>query len=212
MVEQLMAFALTCLVVVLVPGPDFALVLKNAPRGPGSAATTAIGIMVGNTILALLAVLGVTALLGASEVLGNAIRIAGAAYLLYLGARALLEAFGRPRTQATAAPEPGFGFRGNSPFLQGMVSNLLNPKVAVFYLSLFPQFNLAPLPPLGQHALMAGIFLLTALVWYVLLVHALKKISSALARPRVKRIITGGSGTVLIGVGGTILTKSLASS
>ncbi|GAA3309737.1 LysE family translocator [Arthrobacter ramosus] len=214
MVEQLMAFALTCVVVVLVPGPDFALVLKNAPRGPGSAATTAIGIMVGNTVLALLAVLGVTALLGASEVLGNAIRIAGAVYLLYLGARALLEAFGRPRSQAgqATAPEPRLGFRGNSPFLQGMVSNLLNPKVAVFYLSLFPQFNLAPLPPLGQHSLMAGIFLLTALVWYVLLVHALKRISSALARPRVKRIITGGSGTVLIGVGGTILTKSLASS
>ncbi|OOP61096.1 hypothetical protein BMF89_13920 [Arthrobacter sp. SRS-W-1-2016] len=212
MVEQLMAFALTCVVVVLVPGPDFALVLKNAPRGPGSAATTAIGIMVGNTILALLAVLGVTALLSASEALGNVIRIAGAAYLLYLGTRALLEAFGRPRNLPTAAPEPRLGFRGNSPFLQGMVSNLLNPKVAVFYLSLFPQFNLAPLPPLGQHALMAGIFLLTALVWYVALVHALKRISTALARPRVKRIITGGSGTVLIGVGGTILTKSLVAS
>jgi threonine/homoserine/homoserine lactone efflux protein len=212
MVEQLMAFALTCVVVVLVPGPDFALVLKNAPRGPGSAATTAIGIMVGNTILALLAVLGVTALLSASEVLGNVIRIAGAAYLLYLGTRALLEVFGRPRNLPTAAPEPRLGFRGNSPFLQGMVSNLLNPKVAVFYLSLFPQFNLAPLPPLGQHALMAGIFLLTALVWYVALVHALKRISTALARPRVKRIITGGSGTVLIGVGGTILTKSLVAS
>jgi threonine/homoserine/homoserine lactone efflux protein len=212
MVEQLMAFALTCVVVVLVPGPDFALVLKNAPRGPGSAATTAIGIMVGNTILALLAVLGVTALLSASEVLGNVIRIAGAAYLLYLGTRALLEAFGRPRNLPIAAPEPRLGFRGNSPFLQGMVSNLLNPKVAVFYLSLFPQFNLAPLPSLGQHALMAGIFLLIALVWYVALVHALKRISTALARPRVKRIITGGSGTVLIGVGGTILTKSLVAS
>lgn len=210
MVEQLMAFALTCVVVVLVPGPDFALVLKNAPRGPGSAASTAIGIMVGNTILALLAVLGVTALLGASEVLGNVIRIAGAAYLLYLGTRALLEAFGRRRSQP-AALKPRFGFRANSPFLQGMVSNLLNPKVAVFYLSLFPQFNLAPLPPLEQHALMAGIFLLTALAWYVVLVHALKRISTALARPRVNRIITGGSGTVLIGVGGTILTKALAS-
>ena len=92
-----------------------------------------------------------------------------------------------------------------------MVSNLLNPKVAVFYLSLFPQFNLGPLPPLEQHALMAGIFLLTALAWYILLVQALKKVSAALARPRVKQIVTGGSGTVLVGVGGTILTKSLMS-
>ncbi|GAA4026298.1 LysE family translocator [Arthrobacter methylotrophus] len=210
MVEQLMAFVLTCVVVVLVPGPDFALVLKNAPRGPGAAARTALGIMVGNTILALLAVLGVTALLGASEVIGNVIRISGAAYLLYLGTRALLEAFGRSHSKPTASA-PRFGFQGHSPFLQGMVSNLLNPKVAVFYLSLFPQFNLAPLPPLGQHALMAGIFLLTALAWYFVLVHALRKISTALARPRVNRIITGGSGTVLIGVGGTILSKSLAS-
>ncbi|NUU31361.1 LysE family translocator [Arthrobacter sp. C9C5] len=210
MVEQLMAFALTCVVVVVVPGPDFALVLKNAHRGPGSAASTAIGIMAGNTILALLAVLGVTALLGASEILGTAIRIAGAAYLLFLGISALCEAFGRPRSQP-AASRPRLRFGGGSPFLQGMVSNLLNPKVAVFYLSLFPQFNLGPLPPLEQHALMAGIFLLTALAWYVVLVHALTKVSTALGRPRVKRIITGGSGTVLLGVGGTILTKSLIS-
>lgn len=213
MVEQLLAFALTCVVVVLVPGPDFALVLRNAPRGPGSAATTAAGIMVGNMILALLAVLGVTALLGASEILGTAIRIAGAAYLLYLGIRALREALARTRGQLEAPGAPGTRrrFGGNSPFLQGMVSNLLNPKVAVFYLSLFPQFNLAPLSSLAQHTLMACIFLLIALAWYVLLVHSLKKVTAVLARPRVHRIIVGGSGAVLVGVGGTILTKTLTS-
>lgn len=210
MVEQLIAFALTCVVVVIVPGPDFALVLKNAHRGPASAASTATGIMVGNTILALLAVFGVTALLGASEILGTVIRIAGAAYLLFLGISALLEAFGRSRRQA-AASKPKLPSRGGSPFLQGMLSNLLNPKVAIFYLSLFPQFNLGTLPPLGQHALMAGIFVLIALVWYVVLVHALAKVSTTLARPRVKRIITGGSGTLLTGVGGSILVKSLVS-
>lgn len=210
MVEQLLAFALTCLVVVVVPGPDFALVLKNAHRAPGSAASTAGGIMVGNTILALLAVLGVTALLGASEILGTAVRIAGAAYLIFLGVSALREAFGRPRSQPKVS-EPGPRFSGGSPFLQGVVSNLLNPKVAVFYLSLFPQFDLGPLPPLEQHALMAGIFLLTALAWYVLLVQALKRVSAVLARPRVHRIVTGGSGAVLAGVGGTILSKSLVS-
>lgn len=210
MVEQLAAFALTCVVVVLVPGPDFALVLRNAPRSPGSAATTAAGIMVGNTILALLAVLGVTALLGASEILGTLIRTAGAAYLLYLGVRALREAFARTRSERRA-PDARRRFGGNSPFVQGMVSNLLNPKVAVFYLSLFPQFNLAPLPSLAQHALMACIFLLIALAWYVVLVHALKRVTAALARPRVNRIVVGGSGAVLVGVGGTILTKSLVS-
>lgn len=213
MVEQLTAFVLTCLVVVLVPGPDFALVIRNAARGPRSAATAAAGIMVGNTILALLAVLGVTALLGASEVLGTGIKIAGAAYLLYLGVRALAEAFARAPKEHTqpAGPRPGRQLGGSSPFVQGMVSNLLNPKVAVFYLSLFPQFNFAPLPSLAQHTVMACIFLLIAFAWYVLLLSGLKKITGFLARPRTSRMVVGGSGAVLVGVGGTILTKTLAS-
>jgi len=216
MVEQLTAFVLTCLVVVLVPGPDFALVLRNATRGPRSAATAAAGIMTGNTILAMLAVLGVTALLGASEVLGTGIRIAGAAYLLYLGVRALGEAFAaNPKKHGTpsqpAVPPEGRRLGGSSPFVQGMVSNLLNPKVAVFYLSLFPQFNFAPLPSLAQHTLMACIFLLIALAWYVLLLSGLKKVTGFLARPQTSRMIVGGSGAVLVGVGGTILTKTLAS-
>ncbi len=95
--------------------------------------------------------------------------------------------------------------------MQGMVSNLLNPKVAVFYLSLFPQFTLAPLPPLAQHALMAGIFLLIALAWYVLVLGALKKVAGFLARPRTSRIVIGSSGAVLAGVGGTILAQTLVS-
>ncbi|MGY3317092.1 LysE family translocator [Arthrobacter sp. TE12232] len=216
MVEQLTAFVLTCLVVVLVPGPDFALVLRNAACGPRSATAAAGGIMVGNTILALLAVFGITALLGASEILGTGIKIAGAAYLLYLGARALAEAFASNmsppiRAGRPAAPRASRRFRGSSPFVQGMVSNLLNPKVAVFYLSLFPQFNFAPLPSLAQHTVMADIFLLIALAWYVLLLSGLKKVTAFLARPRTKRIIVAGSGAVLVGVGGTILTKTLAS-
>lgn len=213
MIEQLTAFVLTCLVVVLVPGPDFALVLRNAALGPRSAATAVAGIMVGNTILAALAVLGVTALLGASEVIGTIIRIAGAAYLLYLGARALAEAFARNPMKGSlpAAPVSGHQPGGSSPFVQGMVSNLLNPKVAVFYLSLFPQFTVAPLPPLAQHALMAGIFLMIALAWYVLVLGALKKVTALLARPRTSRIVVGSSGAVLVGVGGTILTQTLVS-
>ena len=216
MVEQLTAFVLTCLVVVLVPGPDFALVLRNAARGPRSATAAAGGIMVGNTILALLAVLGITALLGASEILGTGIKIAGATYLLYLGARALAEAFASTMSKPSrpgqpAAPRAGRRFGGSSPFVQGMVSNLLNPKVAVFYLSLFPQFTFAPLPSLAQHTVMAGIFLLIALAWYVLLLSGLQKVTAFLARPRAKRIIVAGSGAVLVGVGGTILTKTLAS-
>jgi threonine/homoserine/homoserine lactone efflux protein len=116
MVEQLAAFALTCVVVVLVPGPDFALVLRNAPRSPGSAAMTAAGIMVGNTILALLAVFGITALLGASEVAGPLIRTAGAAYLLYLGVRALWEAFARTRSDN---PDAVPGLRLATPLCSG---------------------------------------------------------------------------------------------
>ena len=127
-------------------------------------------------------------------------------------ARAFAEALAR-KTQPGQPPALAAGRKpgGASPFVQGMVSNLLNPKVAVFYLSLFPQFTVAPLPPLAQHALMAGIFLLIALAWYVLLLSALKKVTGVLARPRTSRIVVGSSGAVLVGVGGTILTQTLAS-
>ena len=216
MVEQLTAFVLTCLVVVLVPGPDFALVLRNATRGPRTAATAAAGIMVGNTILALLAVLGITALLGASEVLGTGIRIAGAAYLLYLGVRAFAEAFAsRPQDpQITASPrtpragrQPG----GTLALRAGNGEQPAQPESRRLLLVAVPaiQFRPAAVP---RPAHLDGVHLPADRLGLVRAADQRAQESDRLPRPAPDQPDDRrGSGAVLVGVGGTILTKTLAS-
>ncbi|MFC7342004.1 LysE family translocator [Saccharopolyspora griseoalba] len=201
---QLPAFIGACLAVIVVPGPDLALLLRNAAvAGRSGAAATATGIMLGNTILAGAAVAGLTALLQSSGPLYNAIRLLGAAYLIYLGVRALIS-LGRRNDRSGEQPQEapaGPRLPGKRAFRQGLLSNLLNPKVAAFYLALFPQFSLPGMPTPAQHALLAALFCLLSLTWYVLLISALGRVQTWLQRRKVQRSITGLSGAALIGLG-----------
>ncbi|MEV4738932.1 LysE family translocator [Streptomyces sp. NPDC049555] len=210
MTTQLMGFIAASLVIIVVPGPDLVLLLRNAATdGRRGAAATAAGIMLGNGILAAAAVAGLTALLTGSQMLYTALRIAGAVYLAYLGARALID-FVRHRKQHDDDPSPmnqaqlltGHRKKGaDQAFRQGLVSNLLNPKVAAFYLSLFPQFELPGVPTLTQHVIMAGLFWGLALIWYIVVVTVLGHVQTLLRRRRVQRGITGTSGVVLVSLG-----------
>ncbi|SFS92690.1 LysE family translocator [Saccharopolyspora flava] len=206
---QLVAFVGACLAVIVVPGPDLALLLRNAAvAGRPGAAATAGGIMTGNTVLATAAVAGLTALLQASGPLYNAIRLAGAAYLIYLGVRALISLIRRdeePRSE-DAVPRPGLTTR--QAFRQGLLSNLLNPKVAAFYLALFPQFTLPGMPTLVQHTLLAGLFCALSLAWYVLLIAVLGRVQVWLRRREVQRTITGASAAALITLGAGLAVQN----
>lgn len=200
---QLLAFVGACLAVIVVPGPDLALLLRNAAvAGRSAAIATATGIMTGNTILAATAVAGLTALLQASGPLYDVIRLAGAAYLIYLGVRALIslireDAPARGAEEVPARPN----LRGRDAFRQGLLSNLLNPKVAAFYLALFPQFTLPGMPTLVQHTLLAALFCLLSLAWYVVLIAVLGQVQTWLQRRKVQRTITGASAAALITLG-----------
>ncbi|WP_165943722.1 LysE family translocator [Saccharopolyspora karakumensis] len=199
---QLLAFVGACLAVIIVPGPDLALLLRNAAlAGRPAAIATATGIMTGNTILAAAAVAGLTALLQASGPLYNTIRLAGAAYLIYLGVRALIGLTRKaPARGAEEAPDRP-NLPGRHAFRQGLLSNLLNPKVAAFYLALFPQFTLPGMPTLAQHTLLASLFCLLSLTWYVLLIAVLGQVQTWLQRRKVQRTITGASAAALITLG-----------
>ncbi|MFD7234922.1 LysE family translocator [Streptomyces syringium] len=190
------------------------LLLRNAATaGRRGAATTAAGIMLGNAVLAAAAVAGLTALLTSSQTLYTTIRAAGALYLVYLGIRALID-FVRhhkqhddtPVTtdQPTPVPATPQSRLGTQAFRQGLVSNLLNPKVAAFYLSLFPQFTLPGMPTLTQHIVMAGLFWGLALLWYIAIVAVLGRIQTLLRHRRIQRGITGVSGVVLVGLGAAL--------
>lgn len=215
MTQQLIAFALASLVVIVVPGPDMMLVLKNTARA-GRIGTfwTVAGIMTGLAILAVAAALGITTLFTASPTLFTIVRVAGGLYLIFLGFQALrsyraMRKLPRPPA-ADGPPVPRTvpaGARGSS-FRQGLLGNLLNPKVAAFYLSLFPQFHLAPLPPLTQHILLAGMFWVLCLLWYLALLALLGRLTRFLQSPTFARRTEALAGSALTGLGALVLARS----
>jgi threonine/homoserine/homoserine lactone efflux protein len=196
--ENVLAFAAVAALIVVVPGPDMALVLRNGVAdGRRAAVATALGVNAGLLVWALAAALGIAAVLHASSEAFTVLKLAGAAYLVWLGARALLDAW-RGTAHDTAAARPG---RRASPFRQGLVSNLLNPKIALVYTTLIPQFVDRGGSEVAQTFLLAGVFLALGLAWltgYALLVA---QAGALLRRPRVRRTVNAASGAVLTALG-----------
>ena len=188
---QLLAFAGVALVVSISPGPDMALVLRNTVRGGRSAGfRTVAGIAVGLLVWATLSALGIAAVLAASATVFMVLKLAGAAYLVYLGVQSLLSI--RRGESRVEAPK-----LSGSPFRQGLVTNLLNPKLAVLFTTLLPQF-ISQDDPAAMSALLAAIFLAIGLTWLV--VYTL--IVGVVARSRRFRVVTEAvTGVVLIALG-----------
>src|ERR687896_109744 len=136
--QDVVAFAAVAAVIVVVPGPDMALVLRNGVSyGRHAAVATALGISTGLLVWALAAALGIAALLHASAPAFTLLKLAGAAYLVWLGLRALGAAW---RGTGEDSAGQGWSRRRASPFRQGLLSNLLNPKIALVFTTLIPQF------------------------------------------------------------------------
>ncbi|GAA3645541.1 LysE family translocator [Streptomyces chitinivorans] len=198
MFVQFLAAAGVLAALTVVPGPDMAVVTKRAvTSGPRDGLRTAGGITVGLLLWGVLTVAGLAAVLAASAVAYTAVKLAGAAYLVFLGVQALLGSRrGRRGEAAASAPAPV----GN-PWRTGLVANALNPKIAVFYTGLLP--TLAP-PGLSPHTGMALLVLLHVVltaIWlggYVLL---LARARAFFARPAVRRGMDRVTGVVLIGFG-----------
>ena len=196
--DNVLAFAAVAAVIVVVPGPDMALVLRNGvAHGRNAAVATALGISAGLLVWALAAALGIAALLHASGTAFTLLKLAGAAYLVWLGLRALAEAWrGSSEESSEAAPR-----RTSSPFRQGLLTNLFNPKVALVYTTLIPQFIDRGGSEVAQTFLLAGVFIAMGLVWltgYALLVA---KVGALLRRPSVRRVVNAVAGTVLTALG-----------
>lgn len=220
--SQLIGFVAASLVVIVVPGPDLALLLANTARsGQRAGLATAAGIMLGHAVLAAAAVAGLTALLTASQLAYTGVRIAGAVYLVHLGVKALIDFVrlrrgGAEEARAQPAAPPGQsahpdrtapGGVARVSVRQGLVSNLLNPKVAAFYLSLFPQFALPGLTATAAHGVLAGVFWLLCLLWFALVLVLLARVEGLLRRPRVRQGLAGVSGVSLVGLGTALLLR-----
>jgi threonine/homoserine/homoserine lactone efflux protein len=226
---HLAAFVLVACLIVITPGPDMAMVTKNALEGGRRAALlTALGTVTGLLVWMAASAVGIVAVLRTSAVVFTVVKLCGAAYLLILGAQALLAARRPAATRQTAdgpathgpsadgpvmrGPATGAArrrLRGRRlprlltgpPWRQGLLCNLLNPKIAVLFTSLIPQFvapgQSAPL----QAAILAGIFVAITLVWLTGYALAASAAQQVLRRNRVQRMMRAITGTALVGLG-----------
>jgi threonine/homoserine/homoserine lactone efflux protein len=191
-VAELLAFLGVAVVVIVTPGQDTALTVRNTMAGGRRAGLrTATGVVCGQAMWALAARAGVAALLVASEPAFVALKLAGAAYLVFLGGQALLAGV-RRRPAHVEVPRAG-----GSELRQGLLSNLGNPKMAVFFSSLLPQFG-DSFPVLLALGLLFCALTLTWLSAYAL---AIARAGDVLRRPRVRRTIDAVTGTALVALG-----------
>lgn len=191
--QSLVAFTLAAALLTVTPGLDTALVLRTAAaEGPRRALAAAFGICLGCLAWGALVAVGLGVLLEASEFAYRVLKWAGAAYLLYLGARLIFA----PRLEQEAG-EPGPG-AGSSWFLRGLLTNLLNPKVGAFYVSFLPQFipGGASVPP--TTLLLALIHAGLGLLWFLLLIGATRPLARVLRDARLVRALDRLTGGVLV--------------
>jgi RhtB (resistance to homoserine/threonine) family protein len=199
--ERLLAFAAVVAVIVVVPGPDMAIVTRNAlGMGLRAALASALGVEVGLVVWAGVSALGLAALLRASETVFTAVKVAGAAYLLWLGLRTLRDSRRIGSTETRRSGPPGRA-RARAAFRQGLVSNLLNPKIAVVYTTLIPQFVVRERPALLQTASLAAVLIALGFVWLTVYAVMVARAGDVLRRPRVRVWLERVTGTALVGFG-----------
>ncbi|WP_433263548.1 LysE family translocator [Actinosynnema sp. CS-041913] len=190
------SFLLALVVITIVPGPDFVLVTGNAVRGVRLGALTALGVMTGLLVHAVLATVGLSALVAAAPAALWVVKAVGAGYLCYLGLMTL-----RSR-KSPAAPAPP---SEKSVFLRGMLCDLLNPKVMLTFLSLIPQAMDPTAPPLPQAALLSAVTVGVFAAFWACVVPTAGRLARLLTRPKVRPVFERLCGTALIGMAASVL-------
>jgi len=209
----LLGFALAATLLILAPGPDFMLVMRNTVRGGRRAGwVTACGTLSGLTLWALAAALGLSALLRVSHVAYDMLRLCGAAYLIWLGVTSLGNA--RRRGTGRSGPAVDVAALGQAPsrpgraYLNGMLSNLLNPKISVFFMAFLPAFVPAG-ASVSQFSLVLGAwFIAETGLWLAVVAWLADRGVRWLRRPTVQRWLERITGIVLIGFGLRLATES----
>ena len=194
---MLLAFVGVSLVVIVTPGQDTALTIRNSLLGGRRAGVlTALGVAAGQATWAFATSVGIAALIVAFEPAVVALKLVGAAFLVYLGAQALARS-ARGETAETNQS------RRHSPFRQGLISNLGNPKMAVFFTSLLPQFGTS----FGALFGLGLLFCSMTLVWLTAYAFAVARAGDVLRRPAVKRIFDAVLGAALVALGVRLATE-----
>ncbi|ESU51927.1 LysE family translocator [Streptomyces filamentosus] len=210
---QLIAFTGVAAGMVALPGADFTVVVRNALASRTAGLASAVGVAGGLLVHTALAVAGLAAVLVTMPVLFRTVQLLGGAYVLYLGLSALYAMRRRPARDGSGTPDgeperPAPREFGRA-LRQGFLTNALNPKAPVLFLSLLPQFVPDGQPPLPRTLLLAALVVVLALIWFPAVALLVDRLGRWLRRPRTARAIEGGSGVALTGLGLALVTGPL---
>lgn len=209
MTTALLGFAAASTLLILAPGPDSMLVMRNTMRrGRRAGLITACGTMSGLAIWAVAAALGLSALVRVSHVGYDVLRFAGAAYLIWLGV-ASFGLFRGKRAGHAAAEQPAPDRAGQArAYLNGLLSNLFNPKISVFFMAFLPAFIPAGVST-AQFSLVLGLwFIVETGLWLAVVAWLVGRGAQWVQRPSVQRWLGRFTGVVLIGFGIRLATEA----
>lgn len=191
--DALLAFCLAATLLTMTPGLDTALILRTATAEGGKKAFhAALGIDAGCFIWGALVAFGLGALIAVSELAYSILKWCGAAYLLWLGIQLLL----RPRDSFNTGSAASV--KTTNWFVRGMLGNVLNPKIGIFYVSFLPQFIPAGHSPVEWTFLLVAIHVLIGTVWSSLLILATRSVSGVLSRPAVVKWMDRSTGVIFM--------------
>lgn len=204
------AFLIAITILTLTPGLDTALVIRNTSRaGLADGCMTSFGICAGLYVHAFFSAVGISAILAQSAELFQAVKMVGAVYLIWLGLsslRALMKNGGGLKV----GEQTQQAYSAKRSLREGFLSNVLNPKTAVFYLAFLPQFVNPEGSPLLQSMLMASVHFIIAMLWQCGLAGALNSAKNLLKNASFMKWMEGVTGMVLVGLGVKLLMEKPA--
>ncbi|MDP9745688.1 UNVERIFIED_ORG: RhtB (resistance to homoserine/threonine) family protein [Bacillus thuringiensis] len=201
MIENYLLFIIMSICLIILPGPDTAMATKNTlVAGKMGGVKTVFGTCVALLIHTLAAVIGLSALIVKSALLFSIFKYVGALYLIYIGIKALL-AVKNKESVNTNDVSINNDKEHTSCFRQGFLTNLLNPKIAVFFLTFLPQFLNPSHNTFIQLLVMGLTYLVLTIIWFAFYIFLIDKISAFMKKPKTQRYIQGLTGIVLIGFG-----------
>ena len=203
--SSMLSFTAIALLLTITPGADTMLVMRSVvARGQRAGLLTTIGICCGLFVHASLSAVGLSVILVRSAAAFELVKLVGAAYLIFLGVQSLWRVMYHQSRVADDAPlgrGHGTARTKRRPFLEGLLTNVLNPKVAVFYLAFLPQFIRPGDPVLLKSVFLASIHFLLGLLWLSLVTLVLGRLRAVLTRPHIQQRLEAITGVILIAFG-----------
>ncbi|RHW33961.1 LysE family translocator [Lysinibacillus yapensis] len=199
--ENYYLFLFMCMVLIILPGPDTAIATKNTlTLGKSGGLQTMLGTCCALLIHTSAAILGLSAIVAKSAFLFSIFKYAGAIYLVYLGIKTLLSLRKKEEREGDEQ-KAEIQFEQTSCFKQGFLTNILNPKVAIFFLTFFPQFVDTGGNTFMPFLIMGITYAVLTALWFVFYIYLIHQVSAFMKKPKTQTFVEGLTGTVLIGFG-----------